>query len=232
MKHLSLIILLLATTCSLFAQKESADVKSGNNNYKKEKYVEAEVDYRKGLDKNASSFSANYDLGNALFRQEKYAEAADQFKRAAALADGDKKRLADSYHNLGNSLLSAGDIQNSIEAYKQSLRNNPTDDETRYNLAYAKHMLQQQQQQQNQDNQQEQDKQEQQKQEEQQQQQQNQEQQKQEEQQQQQEQQQQMSKENAEQILNALQQDEKDTQEKVKKQQMKQSKRNRVEKNW
>lgn len=221
------LILLLALTCpiAILAQKESTDVNKGNKLYKNEKYVESEIEYRKGIDKNTSSFSANYNLGNALYRQGKYTEAAEQFKKAAALAGNDKKQLADSYHNMGNSLLNAREIEKSIEAYKQSLRNNPADDETRYNLAYAKQLLQQQQQQQQQEQQQEQQQQEQQ-------QEQNQQQQQQQQEQNQQQQQQHMSKENAEQILQALQQDEKETQEKVKQQQMKKTKRYRVEKNW
>lgn len=234
MKRTLILLLVLTYSATIFAQKESADVNKGNKLYNKEKYVEAEVEYRKGIDKNSSSFSANYDLGNALYRQEKYPEAAAQFQKAAALAGDDKKQLADAYHNMGNSLLNAQEIEKSIEAYKQALRNNPTDDETRYNLAYAKQMLQQQQQnQQNQDQQQQEQEQQEQKQDQQQQQQNQQQQnQQQQEQQEQQEQEQRMSKENAEQILQALQQDEKETQDKVKQQQMKKSKRYRVEKNW
>lgn len=211
--------------CSL-AQEESKDVRKGNKFYENEKYVESEIEYRKGLEKNQKSFEGTFNLGNSLYRQEKYPEAAQQFQNATAYAN-DKKRLAASYHNMGNALLKAQKIQESIDAYKQALKANPNDDETRTNLAYAQTLLQQQQQnqqQQEQENQQQQ-------QNENRQQQQQQEQQEQQEQQNQQ-QQEGMSKENAEQILNALLQDEKDVQDKVKQQQTQQNKRYRVTKDW
>lgn len=230
-----LITVLLGLSIFTYAQKESQNVNKGNKYFEKEKYVESEVEYRKGLEKNNNSFSGNFNLGNALYRQEKYEDAAKQFELAAASADGDKDRVAASYHNLGNSLLSAGQIEPSIDAYKQALRNNPTDHETRYNLAYAKKMLKQQQQQQQQQQQDNKDNKQDKKDQQQQQQQQenkdqNKEQQKQENQQQQPNNE--MSKENAAQILEALQQDEKETQDKVKEQQAKQGKRYNVVKDW
>ncbi len=218
--------MLSVVAVAVSAQSESRNVKNGNKNYNDGKFVESEVDYRKGLEKNGSSFSANFNLGDALFRQEKYEQAAEQFTKAAALAGDDKERMAASYHNLGNSLLKSGQIQPAIDAYKQALKNNPKDDDTRYNLAYAKHLLQQQQQQQqNQDQQQEQnqDQQQQQQQDQQEQQQQDQE---------QQQNQDEMSKENAEQLLEAIQQDEKDTQEKTKEQRVQKGKRYKVLKDW
>ena len=226
----------------LSAQKESGDVRRGNKSYENEKYVDAEVDYRKGLEQNNKSFSAAFNLGNALYRQQKYPEAIEQFQAAAHSAGDDKQRVASAYHNIGNALLQSGEYAKSIEAYKQALRRNPTDDETRYNLVYAQQMLQQQQQQQ-QNQQDQQQQQEQQQQQDQQQQNQDQQQNQQEQQdnqqdndqqqnQNQQQNQQQMSQEQAEQILKALEQDERDTQEKVKEAQMRNAKRYKVEKDW
>ncbi len=153
MKRFSIFIFMCTLTSFAVAQKESSDVRRGNSAYNKEKYVDAEVNYRKGLEKNAKSFSGTFNLGNALYRQEKYAEAVEQFQAAAALAGTDKGRIAAAYHNIGNSLLQSGDFAKSIDAYKQALRNNPNDNDTRYNLVYAQQMLKQQQQQQNQDDQ-------------------------------------------------------------------------------
>ena len=98
-----------------FAQKESKFVNKGNKEYKNEKFVDSEVEYRKGLEKNKSSFSANFNLGNALYRQEKYSDAAEQFSKAISLAGDDKQRLASSYHNLGNSLLQENKIQELLD---------------------------------------------------------------------------------------------------------------------
>jgi len=202
-------------TASTFAQKENNDIRAGNKKYNNKKYIEAEVDYRKGLLKNPNSFEANYDLGNTLFRQKKYDEASKQFEKSAALSLHDKVKKAAAYHNLGNSLLLQNKIEESIEAYKNALRNNPKDNETRYNLAYAQLLLknqkknqdknQNQQQQQNKDKNKE-------------------------NQQNKNSQPPQMTKENAQQILDALMQDEKDALKKVKKQPIKESKSS--DKDW
>ena len=225
MKRTLFYIILLLCPTLLFAQKESPDVRKGNRQYNKEQYTDAEIDYRKGLDKNNNSFEAHFNLGDALFKQQKYPEAAEEFQKAGALlqpkngkySDSDKKKLAQVWHNLGNSLYAQQQYDKAVGAYKNSLMANPKDDETRYNLIKAMQMLQQQQQQQqnqdNQDQQQQQDQQDQQQQEQQQQDQQdNQDQQPQD--------QPEMDKEQAEQILKALEQDEQDTQDKAKRQQM------------
>ena len=129
------------------AQNDISHVNRGNKLYEKEKYVESEIEYRKGIEDNKKSFEGHFNLGDALYRQEKYEDAARQFSEAASMSN-DKKQIASAYHNLGNSLLQSNQIDQSIEAYKEALRNNPKDDETRYNLAYAKMLRQQQQNQQ------------------------------------------------------------------------------------
>ena len=154
MKRYIILIFMLLPMLALFAQKESRNVNSGNKQYKKEKFVESEVEYRKGLEQNNSSFSANFNLGDALYRQEKYEDAAEQFEKAVALAGDNKERIAAAHHNRGNSLLQTQKVAEAIDAYKEALRHNPEDHDTRYNLAYAKRMLQQQQQQQQQQHQQ------------------------------------------------------------------------------
>ncbi|MDO4190691.1 MAG: tetratricopeptide repeat protein, partial [Bacteroidales bacterium] len=146
-KYSLLLFFSLLFCTALSAQQEARDVRRGNRLYHKDDYVNAEVEYRRGLEKNDKSFSSTYNLGNSLFRQEKYEEAAKQYGQAVNLAGDDKKRKAACYHNMGNAMLKAGQIEQSIVAYKQALRNVPTDDDTRYNLALAQALLQQQQQQ-------------------------------------------------------------------------------------
>lgn len=238
--HSYIIAVLLCFPAVLSAQKEAGNIRSGNRHYESERYTDAEVDYRRGLEKNPDSFEAHYNLGNALFRQDKYDEAAREYTQALQLMESrkdkadrkDTLRLAHSYHNLGNSFYGQQKFQDAVRAYKQSLRLNPKDNDTRYNLIKAMEMQQQQQQQQqNQDQNQEQQEQEQQQQ--QQQEQEAQEQQAEEQQAQEaqaQESDEQMDKETAEQILQALEQDEQDTQDKV--QQKKGGKKKRVEKDW
>lgn len=206
----TLLLLFALSSTALWAQQENKDLRSGNKQYKSEKYTEAEVAYRKALEKNNKSFEANFNLGNALYRQEKYSDALDYFDRAGALSGNDKQKKAAALHNIGNSLLSENKIQESIEAYKNALRNTPKDNDIRYNMAYAQSLLKKQQQ--NQQQQQQEKQNEEQKQEE--------EQKKQQQEKpkaQQQQQQARMSKENAQQILDALMQDEKEAKDKQKK---------------
>ena len=251
-KKIFLLSAIFCGTLSGVAQtKTEGDyIRSGNKFYADSLYEKAEIEYRKALEINPKSTDAMYNLGNALFNQipqsqEKGKEAMEQYATAAKL-ESDKAKLAHINHNLGTLLYMAQQYPQSVEAYKESLRNNPNDNETRYNLAKAMYMLKQQQEQQQdqqqeqQQDQQQQDQQQEQQQDQQQEQQQEQQQQDQQEQQQNQEQQQeqqsqqdeeQISKENAEQILNALMQDEKDIQEKQKKM-MQQHQGKTLDKDW
>lgn len=229
-KYIGLFFLLIAAT-TVHAQKAERDlIRKGNRMYNDSVYENAEVNYRKALEINPKSTVAMYNLANTLMQQNKLQEAMEQFVGAAKV-EKEKPNLAQIYHNMGVIFQSQKDYAKAIEAYKESLRNNPKDDETRYNLALAQKLLKDQQQdQQNQDNQQNQQKQEE-KQDQQQNQQQNQNNDQQQEPPQQQKQDNQMSKENAEQLLNSVMQDEKDVQDKVKKQQQV-IKGNRLEKDW
>ncbi len=238
MKRIFLIFNVLLCAAGAFAQQEAPDVRRGNKQYNKQDFTAAEVDYRRGLEKNPNSFEGHYNLGNALFKQDKYPEAQAEYQKAAQLLDSkqDKKQLAESYHNLGNAYFAQQQYDKAIAAYQQSLRNNPKDNDTRYNLVKAMQMLQEQQQQnQDQNKDQNQDQQQNQQDQQQQQDQQNEQNQDQQEQQQQQQEQQdqqddsKMNKETAEQILQALEQDEQETQEKLQRQQ---GQKRRVEKDW
>ena len=164
----SSVLVFLLFSINVFAQREERKlIDDGNTEYKTGKYNEAEILYRKSLEKNRESEIANFNLGDALYKQGKFEDAANIFNGIAGKTT-DKDLKSKAYHNLGNSLLKTEKYQESVNAYKNSLKNNSQDDETRYNLAYAMSKLQQQQQQQNQQNQdkkdEKQDKQEQQKQ--------------------------------------------------------------------
>ena len=214
----------------VFAQEKTDRdyLRSGNKLYNDSLFIKAEVDYRKALELNPKSTDAMFNLANALLMQQKAKEAMEQYESVSKI-EKDKEKLAQIYHNMGVILQSSKQLPQCIEAYKESLRNNPKDDETRYNLALAQKQLKDQQQnQQNQDQQQQQQEQKEDKQD------QNKDQQEQNQDQQQQPQQQQkkneMSKENAQQLLNAVMQDEKNVQDKVKKQIQIQGKK--LEKDW
>ena len=231
MKRNILTVILLCLCTLIFAQEEYSNIRKGNRQYADSSFVEAETNYRKAIDKNNKSVESHYNLGNALFRQNKYAEAIEEFQAAAAYSDKENKlQRGRIYHNLGNACLFGQQIDKAIDAYKEALRNNPDDDETRYNLIKAMQIQKEQQEQQQQNQNQQQD-----------QQNQNQDQQQQDQQQDQQEAQEQpteeqnegqMTKEQAEQLLKALEQDEKDTQEKAKEAQLLQPQSRRIEKDW
>lgn len=129
-----------------FAQKEKQFIKNGNQHYTDKKFAEAEKNYKQGLSKNKDSYKAAFNLGDAYYKQGKYEEAAEQFQQLTHRPVS-KDTLSKAYHNLGNSLLQSKKYEESVNAYKNALKNNPDDEDTRYNLAYAQKMLQQQQQQ-------------------------------------------------------------------------------------
>jgi len=245
MKRYGIFFLLFLVSMATFAQNERKVIRQGVKAFQEGDFSEAEVQFRKANDLNHESFEAEFNTGAALYGQEKYEETVKQYEPLVDKSS-DPEALAHVWHNIGNSLLEAQQYEPSIEAYKNSLRLNPSDIDTKYNLAYAKQKLQEQQQnqdqqQQNQDQQQQnQDQQDQQQNQDQQDQQQNQDQQDQQQNQDQQEQQQQnqdqqeqqqnqdqqeqqqprpleISKEDAERMLSAIQQQEKDVKEKVDK---------------
>jgi tetratricopeptide (TPR) repeat protein len=226
-------ILCFSTAFGQKAERES--IREGNKFYNKGHFTEAEIAYRKSLEVNSRSFDGIYDLGNALYKQQKFPEAAEQYKLVAAQSQrflsenpANVNRLAQVFHNLGNIGMEAKDYANSIEAYKQSLRLNPTDDETRYNLALAQKLLENQpQEDQEQDQQQDQDEQDDQEQD-QTPPQEDQENKTQEEQQPDEK----MSQDNAQQILDAFLQDEKEIQDKVRQIQEQQRERRRTDRQW
>ena len=223
--------LCLLLSINVFAQKEERDyIRKGNKAYKDSSYVDASVNYLKALEVNPNSTISKYNLGNTYLNQQKIEDAMKSYGEAASI-EKDKKNLAQIYHNMGVIFQSGKKYAEAVEAYKESLRNNPADNETRYNLALAQKMLKDQQSQsqnqQNQEQQQKEQKQDQQKQDQQQQQQQDQ----QNQQQQKQQKSDEMSKEAAEQLLKSVMNDEKDTQDKVKKQ-LQVGKRGRLEKDW
>ena len=227
-----ILTLLFLISVATFGQGERKFIRQGNNKFSNGKYSESEVLYRKAIDKNNMSPDASFNLGDALYKQDKYKDAGTLFNDNAN-STIDKRKKSNNYYNLGNSFLQDKKLEESIEAYKNSLRLNPGNMEAKYNLAYAQDLLkkqqQQQQQQKNKGNNKDQDKkdqnkdqnnskenQQQQQQQKQEQNQNNPEQQQQQQQQQPKQQQQTISKEDAQRLLDALANDEKNVQEKVK----------------
>ncbi|MDY0252818.1 MAG: tetratricopeptide repeat protein [Tenuifilaceae bacterium] len=226
---LSLTMLLFAPVG--YAQSERKAVRKGNKEFKKGEYLDSEIFYRSALEHNPASFKGNFNLGGALYKQDKFEESANLYAdMAKASSSANDNELASVYHNLGNSYFSQEMYEESVEAFKNSLRQNPHDMETKYNLAQAQRMLQLQQQEQDQDQNQDEnsdDDQQQDQNQDDQQQDQNQDQQDQN----QQEREQQISPEDARRMLEAIQNNEQQVQERVQEEKAKKAKV-QVEKNW
>jgi Ca-activated chloride channel family protein len=223
-KKIATLFLLLVSAVTVSAQSDRHFVQQGNKQFHAGNYADAEVSYRKAIEKNPRNPQAVYNLGVALMKQQKDSAAVQQFMDAGKLETNPLRR-AQSYHNAGVICQGKKMYGEAIDVYKEALRNNPADDETRYNLELCKRQQKQQQQQQQKQDQKQQQKQDQKQQQKQEQQQ------KKAEQQQQQKQEQQMSRENAEQMLNAAMQEEKQTQQRMKKAQQ-QPNRRKLDKNW
>ncbi len=232
MRVFILFTLFIIICSNIYAQSERKFIRKGNREFREENYDNAEIQYRKALEKAPGSDKAEYNLAGSLYKQEKFEAAATKYMSIAG-EEEDKETLARYYYNFGNALFRENKLEESIEAYKKSLINNPDDADAKHNLALANRMKQQQQQQnQQQDQQKDQD---QDSQEDEQQQQQEQEQQQQEQQQDQNQQAkpqpEQISREDAERLLEALEQEEKDVLKKLEEEKSK-ARKVPVEKNW
>ena len=112
----------------------------GNKKLSENNFIAAEVDYRMAISESPENAAAPYNLGNAYYNNETYNEAFSRFKEAGETAVS-KKEKHKAYHNMGNVFMKRKDYAKAVEAYKEALRNDPKDEETRYNLALAKEML-------------------------------------------------------------------------------------------
>lgn len=136
---------LLFLSSGAWGQRERADIRQGNRAYYEGKYPEAEVGYKRAIEKNIASYEANFNLAGALYKQERYDDAAAAYGRLAQ--DGTEVgRQAATYYNMGNTYVKQRKIDEAIEAYKNALRLVPEDREAKFNLAYAKKLKQQQEQ--------------------------------------------------------------------------------------
>ena len=229
MRNIVVFILLMIASVA-FAQNDRDYIRSGNRLYRNKSFDKAEVEYRKAVSANAENPQAVYNLGCSMMMQQKDSVAIQYFERASKL-ETNKLRRAKSNHNIGVILQNHKMYDKAIEAYKQALRDNPNDDETRYNLALCKKLLknnpdnnkqnknqdkdknQDKNKEENKDNDKDKDKN------------------KEKKDQQNPPPQEQMSKDNAEQLLNAAMQNEKQTQQRLQKA-MQQPRKTRSQKNW
>jgi len=160
MKHF-LVYLIFAFSFSLVAQNEQKEkikaleqakdlVFEGNELASSQDYINAEMEYRKAISKEPSLAVGNYNLANSYYEKGKLEEAFFRLQEAAKVADS-KEEKHKAYHNIGNVLMQNKKCKEAAEAYKNALRNNPSDEETRYNFALAKQCAEEQDDQQDQE---------------------------------------------------------------------------------
>ncbi len=145
--RLALLFSVLLISEAVSAQNARQMVRKGNKLYNDGQYTEAEVQYKKALENDDEIFEGKFNMAASMIKQKKYEPAIEQLQILSGATE-DKEKLASVYHNMGNAYYQTEKYDKSVEAYKNALRNNPSDPETRYNLALAQQKLQQQQQQQ------------------------------------------------------------------------------------
>ena len=139
---------------NLSTDKEKTEIREGNKEFEKDNYADAEANYKKALEKKDNMPQAVFNLGDAVYKQKRYDEAIKQFQ-ISALNNPDSNVKAQAYHNIGNAYLEQArayhnlaksdsaqeKLQEAIKSYKESLKINPADKDTKYNLAYANAMI-------------------------------------------------------------------------------------------
>lgn len=229
MRRVLIMVLALLVALPLSAQTDKREVRRGNRRFGKQNYKEAELDYRRAMAKDSTSFAATYDLASTLYKQKDFEGAGSVLAKTADAAA--ESVYADKYYyNSGDIALQKKDYAAAAQAFKQSLLKNPGDLEAKENYIYAKKMLENQQNQDQQDqddknkNKQDQD--------DRQQNQQPKDQPQEPQEQPGQPQEQKISPQQAQQMLQAIQAKEKETQDKVEKAKALQAKTRQKEKNW
>ena len=141
-------IFILLSFCGFSQDQEKTftqtnDLISQANDLVQEDFVNAEVEYRKAISKTPSNTIGTYNLGNAYYESGLYDEALLRHMEAATSASSKNDRHR-AFHNIGNALMKQNLCQEAVEMFKNALRNDPTDEETRYNFALAKECAEQQ----------------------------------------------------------------------------------------
>ena len=121
-------------------------IRGGNRSYDAADYAQSEESYRRALEANPESVEAMFNLADALYKQEKYDEAARIMTDVAKSETLSSEERARVFHNLGNAMFAQNKLKEALEYYKESLRQDPRDYETKYNLAYVQELLKQQEQ--------------------------------------------------------------------------------------
>ncbi len=130
----------LVLVLPLSAQQEKREVRSGNRAFRSKNYNEAEIDYRKGLVKDSTSFISAYDLASSLYMQKDYENAARTLDKVADQLP-QSEYASRWYFNKGNIALQQQDYKTAVDAFKQALLLDPEDLQAKESYIYAKEKL-------------------------------------------------------------------------------------------
>ncbi len=126
------------------SEREAKDlVYEANSLLIKEDFIAAEMEYRKAISTQKSNVAGAYNLAHSYYKKGNFGEALFRNQEAANNAKT-KEEKHSAFHNIGNILMQKEKCKEAVEAFKNALRNNPNDEETRYNFALAKDCAEQQ----------------------------------------------------------------------------------------
>jgi len=146
-KNILFFLFLISLTITVSAQETKVKdyVIAGNQNYMSGNFSKAEAQYKTALSENINSIKANYNLGNALYQQKRYDEARTHYDKVIGQKNSTKAEKQMAYHNIGKSYLDENNPEKAVVNFKEALKLNPYDEETRYNYALARKLLEKQQ---------------------------------------------------------------------------------------
>ena len=148
LKSFFFILITTLVSAQLSSQTSHKLLRNADKLYLRDNFEGAEETYRKAVEEELSA-NGEYNLGNSIYQQNRYEEALNHYEQAASLSN-DPKVKSDAYYNLGNTYMNMQEFEKGVEAYKNALRNNPNDEDSKYNLSVANRLVKQQQQQQQQ----------------------------------------------------------------------------------
>lgn len=139
-------ILFLLITLSLFAQKANNDIQKGNKAYHKGDYNKAIENYKNALRKQPENNVARFNLANALQKKNETEQSEKNYDEIIKAADVNSLK-SESNYNKALAFVKEKNLANAIDAFRESLKENPSDDDARENLQKAMNEYKKQQQQ-------------------------------------------------------------------------------------
>lgn len=135
-KTIKFLLVIFVSVISLNAQSSRSLNNDGVDLYNNKKYTDAEVNFKKGIEKDTNSYPGHFNLGDSYYRQGKYDEAIKSFNNSVTKSMT-KEEQSKAFYNMGGSYIKGEKYKEAIEALKKALKLNPKDTDAKYNLSYA-----------------------------------------------------------------------------------------------